>query len=148
MNCLFCHRKISRLRAWRTHSEFCSDEHAEVYKRQTLERLSREIYEPEGPGAKEAEAEPEPKSNGVDESTASHDLEQVSRALDQLEKRGGLGALKTVEGYVMTAAKTSAASDTSEKPQRRIPGQAKGKIWIAPDFDDPLPEDMIGEFEK
>lgn len=39
MFCLLCHEKISRLRAWRTKSEFCSDEHAEIYKRQTLERL-------------------------------------------------------------------------------------------------------------
>jgi hypothetical protein len=39
MFCLLCHEKISRLRAWRTKSEFCCDEHAEIYKRQTLERL-------------------------------------------------------------------------------------------------------------
>lgn len=39
MFCLLCHEKVSRLRAWRTKSEFCCDEHAEIYKRQTLERL-------------------------------------------------------------------------------------------------------------
>ncbi len=29
----------------------------------------------------------------------------------------------------------------------RQPGSAKGKLWIAPDFNDPLPEDMLIEFE-
>ena len=42
MKCLLCHNKISRIRAWRTGSEFCSDEHAAVYKKQTLERLLTE----------------------------------------------------------------------------------------------------------
>jgi MinD-like ATPase involved in chromosome partitioning or flagellar assembly len=39
MYCLLCHEKISRIRHWRTKSEFCSDEHAAVHRRQTLERL-------------------------------------------------------------------------------------------------------------
>ena len=34
-------------------------------------------------------------------------------------------------------------------PERkeRTPGTAKGKIWIAPDFDAPLPEDVLKSFE-
>ena len=39
MRCLVCHTRVPRLRAWRTKSEFCSDEHAETYKQQTLARL-------------------------------------------------------------------------------------------------------------
>ena len=39
MRCLVCHDRVPRLRAWRTKSEFCSDEHAETYKQQTLARL-------------------------------------------------------------------------------------------------------------
>jgi hypothetical protein len=39
MYCLLCHAKIPRLRAWRTKSEFCCDEHAEAYKNQMLDRL-------------------------------------------------------------------------------------------------------------
>ena len=27
-------------------------------------------------------------------------------------------------------------------PQKRIFGQNRGKIWISPDFDDPLPDDF------
>ncbi len=29
----------------------------------------------------------------------------------------------------------------------REPGTAKGKIWIAPDFDEPLPEEILKAFE-
>lgn len=28
----------------------------------------------------------------------------------------------------------------SEKPKERIPGIDKGKVWMSPDFDAPLPE--------
>ena len=34
---------------------------------------------------------------------------------------------------------------TERKP--RQPGTAKGKIWIAPDFNTPLPEDILKSFE-
>jgi prevent-host-death family protein len=30
---------------------------------------------------------------------------------------------------------------------KRIAGSAKGKVWIAPDFDAPLSEDLLQEFE-
>jgi len=36
----------------------------------------------------------------------------------------------------------------AEKPVRRIPGTAKNKITISPSFNDPLPEDLLEEFEK
>ena len=39
MRCLVCHKKVPRLRTWRKKSEFCSDEHAETYRQQTLARL-------------------------------------------------------------------------------------------------------------
>ena len=42
MQCLFCHKKLSRLRIWKRKSEFCCDEHADTYKKQTLERLLRD----------------------------------------------------------------------------------------------------------
>ncbi|RIK38251.1 MAG: type II toxin-antitoxin system prevent-host-death family antitoxin [Chloroflexi bacterium] len=35
----------------------------------------------------------------------------------------------------------------TQKPAQRLPGTAKGKIWIAPDFDAPLPDDLLDEFE-
>ncbi len=53
MYCLLCHGKIPRLRAWRTKSEFCCDEHAEAYKNQMLDRLMVN----EGDGGKKPEKE-------------------------------------------------------------------------------------------
>ncbi|MHB1043968.1 MAG: type II toxin-antitoxin system Phd/YefM family antitoxin [Eubacteriales bacterium] len=34
------------------------------------------------------------------------------------------------------------------KPVRRVPGSAIGKITVAPDFDAPLPEVVLEVFEK
>ncbi len=36
----------------------------------------------------------------------------------------------------------------SGKSRRRVPGSAAGKVIIAPDFDAPLPEDVLEGFEK
>ncbi|QGP92166.1 Antitoxin Phd_YefM, type II toxin-antitoxin system [Neomoorella glycerini] len=36
---------------------------------------------------------------------------------------------------------------TSDKPERH-PGSAKGKITVAPDFNAPLPEAILKEFEE
>jgi len=30
-----------------------------------------------------------------------------------------------------------------EPPKRRVPGLDKGKIWMAPDFDAPLPDEAL-----
>jgi len=35
-----------------------------------------------------------------------------------------------------------------EAGKRRVPGTAKGKIRIAPDFDAPLPGEVLREFEQ
>jgi prevent-host-death family protein len=35
-----------------------------------------------------------------------------------------------------------------EKPKRRVPGLDKGKIWMAPDFEAPLPDEILDEFYK
>ncbi len=35
----------------------------------------------------------------------------------------------------------------TQKPTQRLPGTAKGKIWMAPDFNAPLPDDLLDEFE-
>ncbi len=31
--------------------------------------------------------------------------------------------------------------------EKRVPGSAKGLIWLSPDFDDPLPDDILDAFE-
>jgi prevent-host-death family protein len=33
------------------------------------------------------------------------------------------------------------------QPAQRIPSSAQSKIWIAPDFDAPLPEELLVTFE-
>ena len=34
-----------------------------------------------------------------------------------------------------------------QKRVRRVPGSAKGKIWLAPDFDAPFPSEILDAFE-
>lgn len=36
----------------------------------------------------------------------------------------------------------------SEKPQRRKPGSAKGRLWISDDFDAPLPDEVLESFVR
>jgi len=36
----------------------------------------------------------------------------------------------------------------TERPQKRVPGSAKGRVFISPDFDAPLPESVLEAFEK
>lgn len=35
----------------------------------------------------------------------------------------------------------------TDKPRTRVPGTAKGKIWVAPDFNAPLPPEILDAFE-
>ena len=35
-----------------------------------------------------------------------------------------------------------------ERPKRRVPGSAAGEVVIMPDFDAPLPEDILKAFEE
>ena len=36
----------------------------------------------------------------------------------------------------------------TEQPQRRTPGSASGRVTVGPDFDAPLPEDVLEAFER
>jgi prevent-host-death family protein len=36
----------------------------------------------------------------------------------------------------------------AEQPRRRELGLERGQIWIAPDFDDPMPDDWLAEWER
>lgn len=46
-------------------------------------------------------------------------------------------------GEEVIIARLVAIADT---PQRRVPGSGCGEIWIAPDFDAPLPENVLDSF--
>lgn len=54
------------------------------------------------------------------------------------------------EEIIITRAGTPVARlvAVAPKPEQRKMGRAAGKIYIAPDFDDPLPDDLLAEFEK
>jgi prevent-host-death family protein len=36
----------------------------------------------------------------------------------------------------------------AEQPSKRELGLERGQIWIAPDFDDPMPDDWLDEWER
>ena len=38
-------------------------------------------------------------------------------------------------------------SGFAKQPRKRRPGFDKGKLWISPDFDSPLPDELQGAFE-
>ncbi len=55
------------------------------------------------------------------------------------------------DGSIIAKAGTPVAMLVPLGHGKRAPikfGTLKGKIWIADNFDDPLPEDVLGEFEK
>ena len=35
----------------------------------------------------------------------------------------------------------------ASQPARRVPGSAQGQVWIGPDFDAPLPDELLVAFE-
>jgi hypothetical protein len=89
MYCLLCHAKIPRLRAWRTKSEFCCDEHAEAYKNQMLDRLM--VNEGEGAEKKiEKAALPEKKKVGRAKDETPAQQEPEVSASPRLEPGGGM----------------------------------------------------------
>jgi len=57
--------------------------------------------------------------------------------------------VQTGEEIIITKAGQPVAKIIPIPPERkpRQPGSAKGKIWIAPDFDAPLPEKILKSFD-
>jgi hypothetical protein len=53
---------------------------------------------------------------------------------------------KDVEIIVMED--TSAPPSANAELRKRIRGSAKGKVWISPDFDKPLPDEVINGFYR
>ena len=55
------------------------------------------------------------------------------------------------DGTIIAKSGTPVAMLVPLDKGRRVPikfGTLKGKIWIADNFDDPLPDDVLDEFEK
>ena len=107
MQCLLCHEKIPRLRAWTTKSEFCCDEHAAKYKKQTLERLLTE--QDAVPGAQANLSDVHPALRTPSPLPAVETIEA--------EPLFGNGPLETVFSS-LAAEKQEADSDQSKHPGR------------------------------
>lgn len=69
-------------------------------------------------------------------------LYQAKTGLSALVERAAAG--ETI--VIAKAGKPMARLVPLEKPKRKIGGW-EGKVWIAPDFDDPLPPDIQAAFE-
>ena len=55
------------------------------------------------------------------------------------------------DGTIIAKSGTPVAMLVPLDKERRVPikfGTLRGKIWIADNFDDPLPDDVLDEFEK
>jgi prevent-host-death family protein len=68
-------------------------------------------------------------------------LKQAKEQLSDLLDRVAEG-----EEIVIARSGRSVAKLVRLPPQPRQPGRLKGRIRIAPDFDDPLPEDLAAGF--
>ena len=61
-----------------------------------------------------------------------------------------LAWVKEGEEVIITKAGTPVARllPVTQRQEIRVPGSAKGKIIVAPDFDAPLPENVLEAFER
>jgi prevent-host-death family protein len=75
--------------------------------------------------------------------TATVNIHEAKTHLSKLIERVRLG-----EEIIIAKAGTPVARLVPEKRREpRKPGSAKGQIWIADNFDDPLPDDLLDLFE-
>lgn len=56
-------------------------------------------------------------------------------------------AARGEEIVIARAGKPVARLVPLEPAKKRTPGAWRGRVWIAPDFDAPLPEDVLRDFE-
>ena len=75
---------------------------------------------------------------------------QAAKAqLSRLLARVAVGEEVVISKAGKPIAKLVPYAEAAQKPvKKRVPGQDAGRIWIAPDFDDPLPDDMLAAFEE
>lgn len=77
--------------------------------------------------------------------TITVNVHEAKTHLSRLLARVGVG-----EEIIIARAGVPIARLVPISPQARprVPGTAAGKITIAPDFDAPLPDDILAEFEQ
>jgi prevent-host-death family protein len=80
----------------------------------------------------------------VGQHVKTYNLYEAKTALSKLVDRAAEGE----EIVIAKAGKPLAKLvPLSSSKRARKPGAWKGKVWIAPDFDEPLPEQVLDEFE-
>ena len=76
---------------------------------------------------------------------AIYNIYEAKTHLSKLVERAASGEEIVIAKAGKPVARLTAVQP--EKKQRPAPGILKGKIWIADDFDDPLPEEILKAFE-
>ena len=85
-----------------------------------------------------------PKPKGVHEPVSLYDAKtHLSDLVEQAAQ--GREIIITKSGKPKARLVPLAAPDTRHL---RVPGKGKGRVWIAPDFDAPLPPDVQALFEE
>jgi prevent-host-death family protein len=74
-------------------------------------------------------------------------LVAAKTGLSGLVDRAARGEEIVVTKHGKPMAKLVAYEPDKKKPKRK-PGDWKGKVWIADDFNDPLPEDILYAFNE
>jgi prevent-host-death family protein len=77
--------------------------------------------------------------------TAVFNIHQAKTHLSRLLARVSLGEEITIAKAGKPIARLV---PIQQKLKERVPGTDKGKIWMAPDFDAPLPDEILDEFYK
>ena len=68
---------------------------------------------------------------------------QFARLLEKLNPGEQIEILR----YGQPIAQVHSVVPTAAAPRPpRVPGLGKGQIWVAPDFDEPIPDDWLDEF--
>jgi prevent-host-death family protein len=77
--------------------------------------------------------------------TITVNVHEAKTQLSQLLHRVSLGE----EVIIAKAGKPVARlAPMAKRPAKRLPGSAAGMVWIGPDFDGPLPDDVLATFES
>lgn len=73
------------------------------------------------------------------------DVHEAKTHLFRLLERVGLGEEIIIARAGRPVARLVAVE---ERPRRRVPGSARGKLVVGPEFDEPLPEEVLEDFER
>ncbi len=72
---------------------------------------------------------------------------RMKRHLDSdVVRLSGVEALIGKDVEIIVLEDSSASQPVDVELRKRIRGSAKGKVWISPDFDKPLPDDVLSAF--